>query len=162
MLSGFALSVAFIPAFLIVMLGTAGKKPQAPSRNKESRLGAHTGSMGTVITTIEVGDPQERTFQRVEVEVDTGSTYTALPREMLQALGVPVDTSVQARLADGTIQEVEIGQATIRLGRKQFSTTVIFAEEGEPTLLGAIALEETLLAVDPGNNELIPVIEKRY
>ena len=79
--------------------------------------------MGTVITTIEVGDPQGRNFQTVEVEVDTGSTYTALPREMLQTLEVPVDTSVQSRLADGSLQEVEIGQATIRLGRRQFSTT---------------------------------------
>ena len=118
--------------------------------------------MGTVITTIEVGDPQGRNFQTVEVEVDTGSTYTALPRGMLQTLEVPVDTSVQSRLADGSLQEMEIGQATIRLGRRQFSTTVIFAEEGEPSLLGVIVLEEALLDVDPVNNELIPVIAKRY
>ena len=118
--------------------------------------------MGTVVTAVEVGDLQGRNFRRIEVEVDTGSTYTALPREMLQALEVPVESSVQSQLADGSLQEVEIGQATIRLGRRQFSTTVIFAEEGEPSLLGVIALEEALLAVDPVNNELIPVIAKRY
>ena len=39
--------------------------------------------MGTVTTTIEVGDPQGRNFREIELEVDTGSTYTALPREML-------------------------------------------------------------------------------
>ena len=88
--------------------------------------------MGSVITTIEVGDPQGRHFQSVEVEADTGSTYTALPRGMLVALGVPVQTSVQSRLADGSIQMVDIGQATIRLGAREFSTTVMFAEEGEP------------------------------
>ena len=118
--------------------------------------------MGSVITTIEVGDPQGQKFQSVDVEADTGSTYTALPREMLVALGVPVQTSVQSRLADGSIQVVDIGQATTRLGGREFSTTVIFAEEGEPNLLGVIALEEALLAVDPVNGELVPVVAKRY
>ena len=118
--------------------------------------------MGSVITTIEVGDPQGQKFQSVEAEADTGSTYTALPREMLVALGVPVQTSVESQLADGSIQVVDIGQATIRLGGREFSTTVIFAEEGEPNLLGVIALEEALLAVDPVNGELIPVAAKRY
>ena len=118
--------------------------------------------MGSVITTVEVGDPQGRHFQSVEVEADTGFTYTALQGEMLAALGVPVQTSVESRLADGSIQMVDIGQATIRMGGREFSTTVIFGEEGEPDLLGVIALEEALLAVDPVNGELIPVVAKRY
>ena len=118
--------------------------------------------MGTVITTIEVGDPQGRNLQRVDVEVDTGSTYTALPRGILQALGVPVNRSVQSRLADGSLQTVDIGQTTIRLGGREFITTVIFAEEGEPSLLGVISLEDALLAVDPVNNALIPVVARRY
>ena len=39
---------------------------------------------------------------------------------------------------------------------------MIFAEEGEPSLLGVITLEDALLAVDPVNGELIPVVAKRY
>ena len=118
--------------------------------------------MGTITATIEVGDPQGGSFQEVELEVHTGSTYTALPREMLQALGVPVNRSVQARLADGTLQTLEVGDATIRLEGIEFITTVICAEEGEPNLLGAVTLEQALLAVDPLNNRLIPVEAKRY
>lgn len=118
--------------------------------------------MGTVTATIQVGDPQGRNFREVEMEVDTGSTFTALPRELLQALGVPVNRTVQSRLADGTVQAVEVGETTIRLSGSQFTTSVIFAEEGEPSLLGVITLEQALLAVDPVNNELIPVVAKRY
>ena len=118
--------------------------------------------MATVITTIEVGDPNGQNFQELELEVHTGSNYSALPREMLQALGVPVNRSVQARLADGTLQTLEVGDATIRLEGIEFITTVICAEEGEPNLLGVIALEHALLAVDPVNKELIPVVNKRY
>ena len=117
--------------------------------------------MGPVITTIEVGNPQGQDFQSVEVRADTKSTYTALPREMLVALGVPVQRSVEARLADGSLQTVELGQTTIRLGGRELITTVIFADEGEPNLLGVIALEEALLAVDPVNKELVPVLAKR-
>ncbi len=39
---------------------------------------------------------------------------------------------------------------------------MIFAAEGEPSLLGVVSLEEALLAVDPVNNELVPVVAKRY
>ena len=96
------------------------------------------------------------------MEVDTGSTYTALPRQMLETLGVPVDSSVPARLADGSRQMLEIGQTRIRLGGREFSTIVIFAEDAEPSLLGVVTLEEALLGVDPVNNMLIPVEAKRY
>ena len=118
--------------------------------------------MGTVTATIEVGDPQGRNFRELDLEVDTGSTYTALPRQMLESLGVPVDASVPARLADGSRQMLEIGQTRIRLGGREFSTIVIFAEDTEPSLLGVVTLEEALLAVDPANNMLMPVEAKRY
>ena len=118
--------------------------------------------MGTVTTTIEVGDLQGRNFQRVEVEVDTGSTYTALPREVLLALGVPVRRTVASQLADGSEKPVQVGYANIRLEGADLITPVIFAEEGEPSLLGVIALEDALLAVDPVNRELTPVVAKRY
>ena len=75
--------------------------------------------MATVITTIEVGDPNGQNFQELELEVHTGSTDTALPREMLQALGVPVNRSVQARLADGTLQTLaRIHRRTALLSQK--------------------------------------------
>ena len=118
--------------------------------------------MGTVTATIEVGDPQGQNFREIELEVDTGSTFTALPREMLEALGVPVNRTAQSRLADGTTEAVELGETTIRLAGQQFTTTVIFAEETEPSLLGVVTLEQALLAVDPVNNELVPVVAKRY
>ena len=118
--------------------------------------------MGTVIATIEVADLQGRNSQRVEVEVDTGSTYTALPRGMLQALGVMAERTAASLLADGSEKPVQIGYARVRVEGTQIVTPVIFAEEGEPSLLGVITLEDALLAVDPVNNELIPVVAKRY
>ena len=112
--------------------------------------------MGTVKVTIGVGDPQGRHFEDVEVVVDTGSTYTAVPREMLQRMGVPVERSLPSETADGRILPVDVGEATIRLEGLQFHTPVIFAEPGEPSLLGVVSLEQAALAVDPLAGRLIP------
>ena len=112
--------------------------------------------MGTLKVTIAVGDPQGRLFEDLEVTVDTGSTFTAVPRELLQRLGVPVLRSAQSELADGKSAPVDIGRTVIKLEGQEFPTPVIFAEEGEPSLLGVVTLEEALLAVDPVAQRLIP------
>ena len=112
--------------------------------------------MGTVKVTIAVGDPQGQMFEDLEVTVDTGSTYTAVPRELLRRLGVPVERSLPPETADGRVVPVDVGRTTIRLEGLEFPTPVIFAEEGELSLLGVVALEEAVLAVDPLAGRLIP------
>ncbi len=49
------------------------------------------------------------------------------------------------------------GRTVIWLERKQFPTPVTFGEEGEQSLLGALALEDAMLAVDPHSRRLISV-----
>ena len=118
--------------------------------------------MGMVKVTIEVGDPQGQMFDDLEVTVDIGSTYTAVPRELLQRLGVPVERSLPSETADGRIVPVDVGRTTIRLEGLEFSTPVIFAEEDEPSLLGVVSLGEAALAVDPLAGRLIPVNLLRF
>ena len=57
---------------------------------------------------------------------------------------------------------MDVGETVIRLEGKQFHTPVIFAEEGEPALLGVVTLEVARLAVDPLAQELVPTIVYRY
>ena len=118
--------------------------------------------MGTLKVTIGVGDPQGRQFEELDVTVDTGSTYTAVPRAMLQRLGIPVERSLPSETADGRIVPVDVGEATIRLQGLQFHTSVIFAEENEPSLLGVVSLEQAALAVDPLAGRLIPTNLLRF
>ena len=112
--------------------------------------------MGTVKVTMAGGSPQGQQFEDIEVIVDTGSTYTAVPRELLRRLGVPVERSLPSETADGRVVPVDVGRTTIRLEGLEFPTPVIFAEEGEPSLLGVVTLEEAALAVDPLAGRLIP------
>ena len=113
--------------------------------------------MGKLNINIGVGDPEGRRFEDIEVTVDTGSTFTAVPRTLLQNLGVPVTRTAQSRLADGSTAPVDIGQTNIRLEEQIFQTPVIFADEDQPSLLGVVALEQALLGVDPVGQKLVPV-----
>ena len=113
--------------------------------------------MGTFQITVEIGNQSGQRFQELEVLVDTGATFTKVPRSILEALGIPADRTYTALLADGRRVPREQGWAIIRLEGQQFPTPVAFGEEGEPTLLGAMALEHALLAVDPHGQRLIPV-----
>ena len=118
--------------------------------------------MGTVTATIQVGDRQALRFEELDIIVDTGSTYTAVPRAMLERLGVPIQRSMPSETADGRIVPVDIGQTIVKFEGFEFYTPVIFAEENEPSLLGVVTLEEAGLAVDPVNGRLIPIRLLRY
>ena len=113
--------------------------------------------MGTFRTTIEIGDQAGQRFEAIEAFVDTGATFTKAPRTLLDSLDIPVDREYTAVLADGRRVPRQQGWVTIRLEDQQFPTAVTFGEPGEPVLLGAIALEHALLAVDPDDQRLVPV-----
>ena len=113
--------------------------------------------MGKLTVTIGVGNQQGGQFEDLEVTVDTGSTFTAVPRALLEKLGVPVRRTAQSRMADGRSVPVDIGWTVVRVQDQVFATQVTFAEENEPALLGVVTLEDALLAVDPVGQRLIPV-----
>ena len=111
--------------------------------------------LGTVKLTIQVGDPQGLQFEELDVIAGTRSTYTAVPRARLERLGVPVVRTLPSETADGRIIPVDVGQTIIRLQGLEFHTQVIFAEPGEPSLLGTVTLEEAALTLDPVAERLI-------
>ncbi len=113
--------------------------------------------MGTFRITVEIGDPHGQRFEQVEMLVDTGATFTKAPRELLEGLGVPVESTYTAELADGSRIERTRGRTMIRLQGKEYPTPITFGEAGEQSLLGAMALEDAMLAVDPHSKRLMPV-----
>ena len=113
--------------------------------------------MGTFQITVEIADPRGQHFEAVEMLVDTGATFTKAPKGLLERLGVPAESTYTAVLADGSHIERTRGRTVIRLEGKEFPTPVTFGEDGEPSLLGAMALEDAMLAVDPHSRRLIPV-----
>ena len=110
--------------------------------------------MGTFQVAVEVAGPDRARFVHVEALVDTGSTYTVLPRRLLQELGVVSHHRGQFELADGRVVERDLGRAWIRLESREELTLVVF---GDDALLGAVTLEEFNRAVDPIGQRLVPV-----
>lgn len=113
--------------------------------------------METFSVTVEIGDQTGQRFVPIEALADTGATFTKAPRSLLQSLDIPVDRNYTAVLADGRRVPRQQGWVTMRLQGQQFPTAVTFGEPGELIVLGAIALEHALLAVDPHSQRLVPI-----
>ena len=113
--------------------------------------------MGTFTTSIEVGNPDGRRWQQVDVLVDSGATFTMLPRSLLEDLAVRPQDKAPFGLADGRSVEFDVGETSVRIGRHIRTTLVIFADNGVQPLLGAYTLEAFLLAIHPVNRRLVPV-----
>lgn len=112
--------------------------------------------MGTFRIPIEVGGPEGGRFETVDVLVDTGASYTALPGELLERLGVDRSESWPFQLADGRQVQMDIGDATVRVNGRATRTIVVFSEAGT-ALVGAYTLEGLRMAADPVRRQLVSV-----
>ncbi len=96
-------------------------------------------------------------FVSLRAPVDTGSTYTFIPRDLLERLGVTPDDERPFELADGREVRYGMGWVQITLAGREQPTIVVFAPPGSEPLLGVVTLEEFGLAADPVNERLIRV-----
>ncbi len=95
--------------------------------------------------------------ETVEALVDTGSTFTAVPSPVLERLGVTPHRTVRLRLADGRIDERQVGRVLAELDGAQEEILCAFAEPDDLPTIGAHTLEAFLLAADPVEKRLVPV-----
>jgi len=120
-------------------------------------VGTIIATMGTFEVTVEVGDLEGSGFEAVEALVDTGATYLAVPRPLLESLGIRPLERRPFRLGDGRIAEYEVGLVSLRMDGRTLPVLCVFGEAGAQPLLGAVALETFGLAADPVSRRLIPV-----
>jgi len=113
--------------------------------------------MGTFFQAIEIAASPNSSFESLQALVDTGATYTYIPRPVLERLGITPLERQPFVLANGRRIEYEIGQVRVRIDGRERFTICIFGDEGSTPLLGTVTLEEFGLSVDPVNKRLIPV-----
>ena len=113
--------------------------------------------MGTFNVQIEIGDPDRERWVRMDALVDTGATMTAAPASLYRELGVEPVTKKLFEFAQGEVRLKEIGYTWVRFEGEEVMTQVLFNDEGTPPLLGAVALENALMGVDPVRKQLISV-----
>jgi predicted aspartyl protease len=93
--------------------------------------------------------------------VDTGSEFTWIPRTVLESLGIKVERRQGFVVADGRCVDRDIGYAIIHAGGSATADDVVFAEDGDFTLLGVRSLEGLNRRVDVVTRQLVdagPVI----
>ncbi|PKB72885.1 MAG: hypothetical protein BZY75_04650 [SAR202 cluster bacterium Io17-Chloro-G7] len=113
--------------------------------------------MGTFSVALQVGDLGGSQFVQVQALVDTGSSDTVLPQEILERLGITAVDRFAYSLADETIVEYDVGEARLRLDGRERTTQVVFGPAGITPLLGATTLQLFHLGVDPLLEQLVPV-----
>jgi len=106
---------------------------------------------------IEVGNLQETRWEPLQAVGDSGSSYTLLPRDLLDRLGVTPHDRRPFELADDSVIHLDVGSAWVRYEGRAEITVVVFGAQGQTPLLGAHAMEGLGLGVDPVNHRLIPV-----
>jgi clan AA aspartic protease len=112
------------------------------------------------ITVANLNRPERH--RRVSATVDTGATYTVLPREIVEDLGCRTHGSRQILLADGHEQEWPMTYVWITVDGREGPTLSLIGPREGPALLGAVTLEEFALGVDPVAQRLIPIRSYLY
>lgn len=113
--------------------------------------------MGTFHVTMDIGDSQGAVWETVDALVDTGSTYTWIPRQLLERLDVRLQFQREFETADGRVVQRDMVSTMVRWDGETMPKLVVFAGDGDAVLLGAYTLEGFALAPDPENRRLVRV-----
>ena len=111
--------------------------------------------MGLTVLELEVGNPAHpKVTEKVEFLIDSGAVYSVVPVALLEKLGIEPLTAEEFRLANGEKVVRKKGIALFKYGARIGGADVIFGEEGDSVLLGALTLESLGLSLDPLRREL--------
>jgi len=113
--------------------------------------------MGTFRVAIDIGDPSGGVWETVEALVDTGSTYTWVPRRILEGLDVRPHLQWEFETADGRVVQRDLAVTMVRWDGETMPTLVVFGGNSDAVLLGAYTMEGFSLAPDPVNRRLVRV-----
>jgi clan AA aspartic protease len=124
----------------------------ARAPKKEEKL------MGLTYVTVQITHPIDtQRHRKIEFLVDSGATYTFVPKKILKELGIKPHSTRSFLLANGEKFVRRVGSADIIYKRRRGAITVVFGEKGDFPLLGVTALEVLGLIFDPLQRKLKPV-----
>jgi predicted aspartyl protease len=108
----------------------------------------------TFISGTVTGPKGQRTL---EFLVDSGATYTLLPVDVWQGIGLIPKRSVAFSLADGTSIERQVSECHITLEVGEGHSPVILGEPEDEAVLGVVTLENLGLVFNPFTRTLHPM-----
>ena len=113
--------------------------------------------MGRVEARVRFASPSSRgTTEAISLMIDTGATFTVLPHELWEQLGLEGEFTRHLRTADGRVLERIQGSAYMEIDGQAGVVPVVEGSDGDVSVVGVTALEILGLAVDPVKQELVP------
>ena len=114
--------------------------------------------MGITNVRATVGNPADPArSSEVEFLVDSGATYSLVPAEILESLGIEPHSQREFILGNGEIVRRKMGTALFEYRGQRGDSLVMFGEPGDAALLGATTLEGFGFILDPFRRELKPM-----
>lgn len=111
--------------------------------------------MGITNVKAVIGNPADPSrVCEIEFLVDSGAMYSLVPMEILSNLGIAPHSVREFVLGNGEFVKRRMGTATFEYLGVRGDSLVMFGEEGDSPLLGAVTLEGFGLILDPFRREL--------
>jgi len=116
--------------------------------------------MGETRARLKVYGPDGKAIE-LEALVDSGATFTKVPKEVADSLGLKAQYETEVELADGCRIKRGLAGAEVELEGVRRPVLVAIGEEGERALIGYTTLELLGFKVNPltGQLERTPAIE---
>jgi clan AA aspartic protease len=111
--------------------------------------------MGHVRVKVRIAHPNRRNrpIEVADALVDTGASFTTVPRQLADQLGLEVLGKHRTRTANGTI-EIDRSFAYIEYDGRDEVMPVWISDSYPGVLIGVFTLEALGLAVDPSSGQL--------
>ena len=117
--------------------------------------------MGIFSVPIRIEDLDGKRSVDLDATVDTAATYTFLPQDLLDELGIQREGHRTFEFGDNRVEDYPVGYVRLRINGDNVIALVVFGPSETAPLLGVTALELLSLGVDPVNQRLIPVRASR-
>lgn len=94
--------------------------------------------------------------RRVDLEalIDTGATFPALPKDMVEKLGLPIIGEGEAEAAAGK-EKMKLALGVTQIEDRTAGSYMMVRPKGTTPLIGVVALEQMGYKVDPTTGKLI-------
>jgi predicted aspartyl protease len=110
--------------------------------------------MGLFYVPARLSGPTGRT-EVLELLVDSGATFVVVPQSIADRLELRPNRTCPIQTAGGRDETWPLADVRLTVDGDEVNTRCLIAPAG-PALLGAVALESLLLAVDPVAKRLVP------
>jgi len=94
--------------------------------------------------------------------VDTGASYTWLPRRLLESLGVTPTRTMSFDVGDNRSIRRRVGELVVGISGFRATTVVVFAGKNDANVIGQNALLGLALEVDPRRERLRPAAKMLF